>query len=393
MSQLEGSSLSTAQAKKEVFQLRSYNFFVYMTQALVVSFLPLFFLDLGFNASQIGLLYSIGPIISIFSNMIIGFVSDKKQTIIKIVRLLYAIQFIAIGLLHEFNTFSIVCLIMTLFYFCYTTINPLNDSLIILSSRVTNKPYALIRLFGSLGFALSAYFFGVILKSIGTSHTINLMLITLFISFLFTFFIKDYHEHKDSGIKLKELLLLLKQRHVFLFFTFLFLISTAHRMYEGFLAVTLRDLGASESVIGLAWLVSATSEIPILFLLGKYGHKFKEMPLIIFASIMYALRMYLVSIIQDPNMIIFTQLMHSITFGIYFSTVIRYLQILFPDKYRASGQAIYTIVWMGFSGTISGLVGGNIYAQFGHVMFYHMATGFALAGTLGFIYYAFRYRL
>lgn len=392
MSQLEGSSISATQAKKEVFQLRSYNFFVYMTQALVVSFLPLYFLDLGFNASQIGFLYSIGPIISIFSNMIIGFVSDKKQTIIKIVRLLYAVQFIAIGLLHQISTFSIVCLIMTLFYFCYTTINPLNDSLIILSSRVTKKPYALIRLFGSLGFALSAYFFGVILRAVGTSHTVNLMLITLFISFLFTFFIKDYHEHKNSGINLNELLSLLKQKHVVLFFTFLFLISTAHRMYEGFLAITLRGLGASDSLIGFAWLISATSEIPILFLLGKYGHKFKEMPLIIFASIMYALRMFLISIIQDPYMVILTQLMHSITFGIYFSTVIRYLQVLLPDKYRASGQAIYTIVWMGFSGTISGLVGGNVYAQFGSVMFYRLATVFAIAGTLGFIYYAFKYR-
>lgn len=392
MSQLDSSSLSATQIKKEVFQLRGYNFFVYMTQALVVSFLPLYFLDLGFNASQIGFLYSIGPIISIFANIIMGFLSDKKQTIVKIVRILYAIQFIAIGLLHQFDTFSIVCLVMTLFYFCYTTITPLNDSLIMLSSRSTKKPYALIRLFGSSGFALSAYLFGVILKQIGTSHTVNLMLITLFISFIFTFVLKDYHEQKNASINVKELWTLLKQRHVVLFFLFLFLISTSHRMYEGFLAITLRGLGASDSLIGLAWLVSATSEIPILFLLGKYGHKFKELPLIIFASIMYALRMYFISVIENPTLVIFTQLMHSVTFGIYFSTVIRYLQFLLPDKYRSSGQAIYTIVWMGFSGTISGLVGGNVYAQFGHVMFYQLATGFAVAGTVGFIYYAIKYR-
>lgn len=392
MSQTEEAALSSTQAKKEVFQLRSYNFFVYMTQALVVSFLPLYFLDSGFNASQIGILYSIGPIISIFSNMLIGFISDKKQTIVKIVRILYGIQFIAIGLLYQINTFSVVCLVMTLFYFCYTTINPLNDSLIILSSRFTKKPYALIRLFGSLGFALSAYFFGVILRQIGTSHTLNLMLITLFISILFTFILKDYHEQKKSKFNFKELLALLRQRHVLLFFFFLFLISTSHRMYEGFLAVTLRGLGASDSLIGLAWLISATSEIPVLYLLGKYGHKFKELPLIIFASLMYAVRMFLISVIDDPGFVIFTQLMHSVTFGVYFATVIRYLQILLPDKYRASGQAIYTIVWMGFSGTISGLVGGNVYAQFGHVMFYQLATGFAVAGTLGFIYYAFKYR-
>ena len=44
-------------AKRETLALRSYSFITYSTQALVVSFLPLFFLDKGYNASQIGFLY------------------------------------------------------------------------------------------------------------------------------------------------------------------------------------------------------------------------------------------------------------------------------------------------------------------------------------------------
>ena len=392
MEHITNSKTNDESLHKEVFLLRSYSFFVYMTQALVVSFLPLFFLDRGYNASQIGFLYSIGPIVAIFANMFTGFISDKKQTIVKLLRILFIFQFIIIGLLHSIDAFSITCFIMTLYYFCYTPINPLNDSLTMLSSKHTGKPYAMIRLFGSLGFALGAYCFGVILKQIGTSHTINLMLITLFVSILFTFFIKDYHGHSSKTFNIRELLQLLKQKQVILFFTFVFLISTSHRMYEGFLAVTLRQLGASDSLVGMAWLVSATSEIPILFLLGKYGHKFREMPLIIFASFMYALRMYLISIINDPNLVIATQLMHSITFGVYFSSAIRYLGVLLPDEYRSSGQAIYTIIWMGFSGTVSGLVGGNIYAAFGHIMFYQLATLFALAGAFGFIYFHIKYR-
>lgn len=377
-------------AKRETLALRSYSFISYSTQALVVSFLPLFFLDKGFNASQIGFLYSVGPMISIFANMFTGFISDKNQTIVKLLRILFIFQFIAIGLLHQVDSFSITCLIMTLFYFCQTPINPLNDSLILLSSKYTGTPYALVRIFGSLGFAICAYSFGLILKEVGTGQTLNLMLLTIAASILGTFIIKDYHG-SSKKFDFSGLILILKQPKVVYFFILLFFISTAHRMYEGFLAVTLRHIGASDSFVGLAWLISALSEIPILFLLGKYGDKFKEIPLLIFASIMYALRMFLLSSITEPYLVVVTQLMHSVSFGIYFSTALRYMSQLLPDHYRASGQAIFTIIWMGVAGSISGLAGGQIYANFGYQLFYWLATAFAVVGAIGFVFYHFKY--
>lgn len=378
--------------KKETLTLRGFSFIAYSTQALVVSFLPLYFLDKGYNESQIGFLYSVGPMISIFANMLTGYSSDKYQTIVKILRLLFIFQFIAIGLLHTVDSFAITCLIMTAFYFCQTPVNPLNDSLIMLSSKFTKTPYALIRIFASLGFAISAYSFGILLRYIGTSHTVNLLLITIFISFIFTFIMKDYHSSNTKKFELAGLITLLKQKKVLFFFFLVFLISTSHRMYEGFLAITLRQVGASDSLVGLAWLVSAVSEIPILFLLGKYGHKFKEMPLLMFASIMYAVRMWLLSIITEPQWIVLTQLMHSVTFGVYFSTAIRYISYLLPDQFRSSGQAIYTIIWMGIAGSMSGLVGGQLYASFGRVLFYQLGTAFAAAGAIGFLIYYIKYR-
>jgi len=388
----ENTSKQLHNPKRETLTLRGFSFIAYSTQALVVSFLPLYFLDKGYNESQIGFLYSVGPMISIFANMLTGYSSDKYQTIVKILRLLFLFQFIAIGSLHAVNSFSITCLIMTAFYFCQTPVNPLSDSLIMLSSKFTGTPYALIRIFASLGFAISAYSFGVVLRNIGTNHTINLMLITILLSFVVTFFMKDYYGSNSKKFEFSGLITLLKQKKVMFFFFLVFLISTSHRMYEGFLAVTLRQVGASDSLVGLAWLISALSEIPILFLLGKYGHKFKEIPLLVFASLMYALRMWLLSIITEPQWVILTQMMHSVTFGVYFSTAIRYISYLLPDQFRSSGQAIYTIIWMGIAGSMSGLVGGQLYASFGRVLFYQLGTAFAAAGAIGFLIYYFIYR-
>lgn len=67
----------------------------------------------------------------------------------------------------------------------------------------------------------------------------------------------------------------LRQREVLLFFLFVLLLAIAHRLNEAFLGVTLTGLGADESLVGWAWMLSAVSEIPIFFLLNAFGDRFK----------------------------------------------------------------------------------------------------------------------
>lgn len=370
-------------ARKETLSLRIYSFSAYSTAAMVVSFIPLYFLDRGFSEQQIGIIYSTGPFISIFANIILGMASDKYRTIKKLLMLLLFGQLVMISLLFPIENFALVCLVMMGFYFFQTPINPLSDSLLLLSSQYTGTPYALIRIFGSLGFAVTAYTFGLILKGIGSHWTLPLALCTIAITLILTTRIKDY-QGSARKIDFSGFFKLLRQRDVLLFFLIILTISIPHRMYEGFLAVSMRQMGASDSLIGLAWLVSALSEIPILYLLGKYGHKFKELPLLMIASIMYAVRLWLLSDIQDPRWVIATQAMHSISFGIYFSTALRYLSQLIPDEYRASGQAVYAVVWTGLAGVISGMFGGYIYEHFGREVFFRMGAGFALVAAAAF---------
>ncbi|MBD2872969.1 MFS transporter [Paenibacillus sp. IB182493] len=371
-------------ARKETLWLRIFSFSAYSTQAMVVSFIPLYFLDRGFSEQQIGIIYSTGPFISIFANLILGMASDRFRTIKKLLMLILFGQLVMISMLFPIEHFALVCLVMMGFYFFQTPMNPLSDSLLLLSSQHTGTPYALVRIFGSLGFAVTAYTFGLILKQLGSQWTLPLALCTIAVTLTLTTRIKDYRGSAKK-IDFSGFFKLLRQRNVLLFFLIILTISIPHRMYEGFLAVTMRQMGASDSLVGLAWLVSAMSEIPTLFLLGKYGHKFKELPLLMIASIMYALRFWLLSEIEDPRWVVATQAMHSISFGIYFSTALRYLSNLIPDEYRASGQAVYAVVWTGLAGVISGTFGGFVYDQFGRSSFFQTASLFAIVAAAGFL--------
>lgn len=370
---------------KETNILRAFSFSTYTTQALLVSYFPLYFISKNFGASKIGIIYALGPLISIFANIITGTLSDRFRTIKKIFHILLIGQLIIIHLLFGSESFGWVCVIMLSFYFFQTPMNTLSDSLTLLSSKHTGTPFSLVRIFGSLGFASAALLFGYILEQIGISNTVTVAIITIACSTLLSFQLNDYQEPAKK-YEFKAFIKLVQQKEIVLFFTILMLLSIAHRMNEGFLAVTMHKLGASDSLIGFAWLASATSEIPVFFLLGKYGHRFKPLPLLAFAGFMYACRFALVSVVQSPLWLVPIQAMHSVTFGIFLVTALRYITVVIPDEYRSSGQALFAVVWIGIAGVISGTLGGAVYEHYGQTAFYLVATTLAAAAALFFVW-------
>jgi PPP family 3-phenylpropionic acid transporter len=100
---------------------------------------------------------------------------------------------------------------------------------------------------------------------------------------------------------------------------------------------------------------------------------------------MYMLRFWLASELDNPVAVLSTQLMHSVSFGIYFSTALRYLSNLIPDEYRSSGQAVYAVVWSGLAGLISGTVGGFIFEHYGRSAFYQIGAALALLSAILFL--------
>mgnify|MGYP001329853046 CR=1 FL=1 len=374
----------SASAAKETFMLRSFSFFSYTTTAVVVSYFPLYFLDRGFTEQQIGIIYSTGPFISIFANLLTGMISDKYRTIKKLLMLLLLGQLAMIALLFPLDQFALICAAMIGFYFFQTPINPLTDSLILLSVRHTGVPFTLVRIFGSLGFASAALLLGLLLKEIGSEWTLAVALATIGIAFGLSALLKDYSGSLRK-IEFSGFFRIIRQPDLLIFFTLVFIFSVVHRLNEGFLAVMMRQMGASDALVGAAWMISAVSEIPVFYLLGKYGHKFRELPLLFIASLLYALRFLLLGQVRQPEWFVVIQAMHSVTFGIYYATALRYLSGVIPDEYRSSGLAVYTIVWAGFAGIASGIVGGYVYQHFGRGLFFDLGAALALIAAAGFL--------
>ncbi len=317
--------------------------------------------------------------------MIWGIVSDRFRTIKKILIFLLIGQMITAFFILKLESFSSLVIVMFLFYFFQQPMIPLSDSLTLLTIRNTNKSYTSFRLWGSTGFALAALAFGILeyFSIIQIKNTISLLLLTLIVSFFFVFFVKD-QQGSQSKMNFSGLVNVVRSKKLIFFMVLVFILAASHKVNDNFLSLYLSELGANKIMISVAFLFAALSEIPIFMLLSKYSNKVKELPLLAFAGIAYFIKYVLMVLFQDPYIVIVVQLLHSITFGIFFITSIQYLTTIIPDAYRSSGQALHAIVWSGLAGILGGIMGGFIYDTYGSTTLYIAAGVLGVVAAAGF---------
>jgi len=376
---MEPSSLS----RPNLSSMRAFSFTIYGTMVLVSTYFPLFYAKLGFSNSQIGVLYALGPMISLIANLLWSIASDKYRTVKKIMCILLIGQIIMSYILSISTSFSMIMLIITIFYFFFYPVFPLSDTIAINAAKQHGKSFITVRIFGSIGYAFFALVIGYVLSLIGASRTMWVTMAIAGIALLITMFIQD-QSSPVAKMNMSGIWSILRQKELLWFFGCVFCLAISARMNDAFLTITLKDLGAGENVIGWAQLASSCSEIPIFLFLSIYGDRFKELPLLIFASLVFATRFLLVSLTGSAYAIIAIQLMHSFSFGIFYVTSIRMLTRLIPDEFRATGMALFTIAWSSASGLLSGTLGGIVFEQFGRQRFYLIAMTFALIACIGF---------
>ncbi|WP_248924870.1 MFS transporter [Paenibacillus hamazuiensis] len=363
--------------------LRTFSFSFYMTMAVVTSYFPLYFQSRGLSTMQIGLLYSTGPLIGIFSNLFWGIVSDKWRTVKKLLIIVLAGQLLMSFIMFRSDHFLVLTVMATLFYFFQTPTNSLTDSLTLLTISGTKKSYASFRVFGSLGFAVAALVFGMYLKKTGASQTATLYLGVVGITLLVSLMLRDARGSVKK-LEFTGLLKVIARKRFVLFMLTVLVASVSTRFNDTFLALFMQRLGADPSLVGWSWMTSAVSEIPVFFFLAKYGHRYKELPLLVIAGLMFGLRFLLMGFVNDPLWIIPLQALHSLSFGIFLPTVIRCMQQFVPDQYRATGQALYAVIWSGVSGLISGSAGGWIFQQAGPHSVYFTGSVLGFVAMAGF---------
>lgn len=162
----------------------------------------------------------------------------------------------------------------------------------------------------------------------------------------------------------------------------MFLAYVASTAYHTFFPVYLRSMvGVKASSIGLIINVGVFLEIFYILALGRLRKRYGMRKLMLCGLSTMVLRLALLAAFPSVFTAVVTQLFHGLEICAVFVLPVMYLNQLASDRFRNSIQGVYTMLVIGGSRIVSGLVGGRI-AQIDYRLLFACGAGLAALSVI-----------
>lgn len=366
---------------KATFLLKGYNFLFFGLLALFLPFLPVYLGEQGLSTSEIGIIIGTGGFVTLVAQPLWGFISDKTKTIRKVMLLLVSMTAVLGYFLFNVNSFTLLIVFALLVFFFLMPLDPLTESMNFTVSEMAGISYGSVRTYGALGYAVLSLIAGYSMDYFGMSSMSILFVFLGLLSFGVIWFMPEV-KASPTPVTIAGLKQVLKNKEMLLFLALVFISSIPARMNDTFLGIHIRTLGGDTSLVGIAFFLSATSEIVIFALSFWWLRKGKELEIITIATFFYFLRFIASAFATSPIVLTMLQLLQMFTFPIFYTAAIQYLYRIMPKEWRATGQTVLALLFFGLSGIIASYTGGFLYNEFGGHAFYFTISALSFIGFL-----------
>ncbi len=180
---------------------------------------------------------------------------------------------------------------------------------------------------------------------------------------------------------------LLLTRRAYLYFLLLILcVMIGSQTYNVFFSVYIHHLGGNVSErIGLLNTVSAVSELPFFILSGRLFKRYGYHPVLASAAFAGAIRWFVLSMEPSFPMLLASQMLHGITFALFYAAGVNYAYEMSPEGTKTTGQTIFSIVYLNLSNLIASNGGGWLIDHYGFGLMYQMVALTSVCGGIGFL--------
>lgn len=364
-----------------MIRISAYTFFIFTTFATVAFYFPLYFQHKGLSNGEIGIVMGMGSAISIFAQPFWGFVSDRRQTVKKVLLVLVSAALLLSIPLMLSDAFIQIMLVMIVFMFFNSATGPLTESLMIKHAYEHNRPFGSIRLWGEVGAGTASIAVGLATDHAGIAYVGLMYVAGLAVSLASLATLSDANAHAIPVTR-ESLSRLLRNRSFLLFLLLIMLVSIPHRMNDVFLPIYMQTLGGAESDVGVAWLVATLSAVPTMALSGYLFSRFNELFLLVSAALLYALRWLIYSFAQDTAVIVAGQALHMVTFPLVLMASVHFIQKIVPLELKATGQTLFTACFSGIGGIVGSTAGGWLMDAFPPRVLYGVGATLAASAAL-----------
>ncbi len=364
------------------WRLSGFYFFYFASLGALIPYWSLYLRSLGFNATDIGNLMAILMATKIISPNIWGWVADHTGRRMAIVRAGCLISMLAFTGVFFSESFIWLVLVMVVFSFFWNATLPQFEASTFIHLGDQSHRYSSIRLWGSIGFIVAVWGLGSLLEGEAISR-LPMILLLLFAGIWLSSLIVPEEAAGHLSLDHEPLRRLLSRPEIVGLLVVCFLMQASHGPYYTFYSIYLQDYGYSLSAIGGLWALGVAAEVGIFLLMSRLVPLFGLRRLLLGSLLLAALRWLIIALYpESTGLIVFAQVLHAASFGIYHAAAIHYIHNFFTGRHQGKGQALYSSLSFGAGGALGSFYSGYLFEDFGARSMFLTAMLLALSGFL-----------
>jgi PPP family 3-phenylpropionic acid transporter len=359
-----------------------YFLFYFGANGALFPYYNLYYQQAGVSSQGIGVLVAIPTLVTLFAAPMWGGLADALGLHKRLLPLALIATTIAVSLLLQAQSFAVLMACVLLQALCAAPIISLADNAVMELLGKERHRYGSLRLWGAVGFGLSALASGALITRFGFTPSLAvyaaLMLGAAYVA------TRLPAPQLASPPVWRDLGQTLTHPRWTSFLLALFLVGACAAILNNYFILHMTGLGASAGLFGLSVAVAGVSELPVFFLAPRVIQRGQARGLLMIALAAYALRAFIYSQITDPIWGVAAQLLHGLSFAALWTASVTYAREIAPPGWGATAQAAIGSVMFGIAVGAGALLGGLLYGSAGPVVTFQVAALMALAGLILF---------
>ena len=266
----------------------------------------------------------------------------------------------ALYVFHEGN-FAYLFVITVFMALFYNTLQPVLDSLSLQLAESNPKfSYGTLRIAGAAGWAFTGIINGQLIDAISTTAIFGIACVSMFLTFLFSFSLnKDHKRSASSEDSFKNAKQVFENKTLMILLLCIFLVSATATTIWNFYSIYMKENGASASLVGFGLSFQGLCELPLFYFSAKIIARLGIRTTLVITVFTTSLRMLLYRVTKDPHAAIFIELLHGISWSLFWVVCVEYVNMLVKEDWRATGQSLLYAAYYG-----AGAIAGNFWTGY-----------------------------
>jgi PPP family 3-phenylpropionic acid transporter len=361
---LERQSSNEAGWQRAAWQVGGGYFWYYAGIGAFVPFLALYLRELGYSGVQVGVLTALPSVGVAIGGPLIGAVSDARGVHRWVLRIGLAAGISLAAVAATLESFAAVFLVMAALALAVAAVPSMMDSYAVAASERIGRSYGAMRVWGSVGYMLAVLIVGRLMGDDVTSLVFLGYAACIGAALLTVAALPRLSERRSQPL-LSGIAGVGRNRSLAVLLAVAFLISTGAAVMNIYLGLHLEGIGGTASLIGVAFAVSAASELPVVAFGGWFLGRLGPFRLAALAIAVYAARFAAFSLITVPEWVLAVQLFHGLSYGAFLMASVTLAHRLAGREQAATAQALLTAMSFGFGAIVGSFLAGALLDRIG----------------------------